>query len=313
MSDGGIANGAGATFAKTVVASYSGTFNLLSGKVLGDLRASTDGIVNVLGGQSNGALTASYGGRVNVSGGAANGGLFLPDGGNATVTGGLIGANAWPYSVRLMRGGRVTMAGGVQADKFFAEAGSVVTLLGGEFKVDGVPVAGLANIGDNVQLNPSTTSVVTGVYADGTPFAFAMDANTNFPDVFAAGSLNLKLSSLPNATPMQLDASVDAIPLGIRGGQTLTVGSGAVLHDNFMAGRNGTVDVLPGGTVGKNLEVIGATVNVLGGTIGANFDAYDGSVINISGGRTSSQMNAFTGSVVNVSGGAIEPRCRENP
>jgi hypothetical protein len=156
-----------------------------------------------------------------------------------------------------------------------------------------------------VQWDPGAASTLTGVYADGTPFAFVLDASTNYPDKFAAGTLSLELAVLPSVSPLQIVASATPIPFGIRQGQTITVDSGGVVRDNFMAGRGSTVNVLPGGTVGKNLEAIDATVNVLGGNFGANLTAFDGSIINITGGTTSAQLNAFAGSVVNVSGGAL--------
>ena len=93
-----------------------------------------------------------------------------------------------------------------------------------------------------------------------------------------------------------------------------------VIGDFESMGSDTTLNVLPGGSVGKRFNagaVDGSSTNVemniSGGTVGLNasffsdyaFNAYAGSVVNISGGEVGIGSNANFGSEVNISGGKI--------
>jgi hypothetical protein len=74
---------------------------------------------------------------------------------------------------------------------------------------------------------------------------------------------------------------------------------------DFNAGWRSTLRIHAGGTAGSNLEVVGGTVDLLGGSIGDNFDAFTGSTVNIIHGTVGANFSAHNGSIVNISGGTI--------
>jgi hypothetical protein len=223
--------------------------------------------------------------------------------GASDVAGSNIEVNIFGGSVgrrfRAYDGSRVAISGGSIGDRFWSLDGSRVTISGGEFRLDGVPVAGLESVGDSTALDLPDGALLTGVLADGTPFAFSSLDD----DSIAPGTLTVQTSELPPVGPSVITASTDAIPLGIRQGQTLVVDPGGMVGDNFNAGRGSTVNVT-GGTVGNYLEVVEATVTISDGSVGGQFDAF-GSQVNISGGAVVTGLEAFHGSVVNIMGGSV--------
>jgi hypothetical protein len=96
----------------------------------------------------------------------------------------------------------------------------------------------------------------------------------------------------------------DPVPTGIRGDQTVTVMEGGVVGHNFTAGWGSTVNVI-GGEVGANFEASGALVRIEGGTVAHGMGALPGSKLFISGGSVGAGLYAFTGSNVMITGGSI--------
>jgi hypothetical protein len=256
--------------------------------------------VTIFGGSVGENLTAYTGSQVTIAGGWVDDEFGARSGSQVTITGGSVGWNDDAFTARA--GSQVTISGGALGPAFRMRDGSQVTITGGEFYLDGVPIEGLGSVGSSMAIDVPEDAVLSGVLADGTPFAFSsMDA-----DLIARGTLTLVSSSLPPVGPALITASTDPIPLGIRQGQTLVVDDGGVVADNFHVGAGGTVTIEEGGVVGRSLEAIGAEVTVSGGSVGNEFSAFRGSEVMISGGVVGRYFIAVDGSQVIISGGVVE-------
>ena len=88
----------------------------------------------------------------------------------------------------------------------------------------------------------------------------------------------------------------------------ITVPAGLGIGDGASFGGDGLLTQLNlvGGSVGDNFDAqSGNEVNISDGIVGSGFDAFTGSEVNISGGTVGPSFLALPGSVANVSGGAI--------
>jgi len=170
-----------------------------------------------------------------------------------------------------------------------------------------VPVSGFTSLVDEQAINLNKGSVLSGVLANGTPFAFSSLKS----DVISDGTLRLTTAVLPPIGPAVIMLPNDPAPIGIRSGQTLVVKDGGVVHDNFLAGWDSTL-VITGGTIGRDFATVGAKVSISGGTIGEFFGAFSGSEVNISGGSVGEYFRANSGSVVNISGGSVDKNFNAN-
>ena len=213
------------------------------------------------------------------------------------ISGGSAGDNFSAYS-----GSTVNLSGGTVGDRFGAFDGGMVNIFGDEFRFNGVLVDGLDAIGDMLAFDlptPPPPSVLSGTLADGTPFAFS----SHDMDDFSNGTLTLHRTALPAIGPPVIVVPTDPVPLGIREGQTVIVNEGGVVGNNFNAGR-GSTTVVTGGSVGRNLELAGATLVASAGTIGNDLDAFSGSNVSISGGEVGFGFRVHDGTV-NISDGSI--------
>lgn len=256
------------------------------------------GTLNMSAGSIGSSASFQYG-TLNLSGGKIDQWFTANSGATINMTGGSFG------SFTGQQGSTLNMSGGVLGTSVYTSAGSSVTLAGGEFKLDGIPIAGLDTIGNTIPFNLPTGSLLSGVMADGTPFAYSSLDGDRFLD----GTLKLKRAAVTAVVPGVIDLNHDPAPLGIRGEQTLIVPASSSLVDNFIAGEGSSV-VISGGQVARNLEAVGAHVNITGGSVGRWLDAFRGSTIDIAGGVVGEAMDAFAGSVVNVSGGQIAEEFR---
>ncbi len=283
--------GAGGTAPSNFVAGWGSTVNVDGGEVGANFEA-VGAAVNIADGVIQGGFDFFHDSVVAISGGqlGLNGYLLHSQ---LDVTGGVIGS-----TLTLGEGVTATLAGGTIDDRMRVDAGSVVTLVGGEFRVDGLPIAGLDIEGDTVAFDIPPSAVLSGTHADGTPFAFSSWDGDLFPE----GVITLRAESLPQVGPTSIDASTDPLPLGIRDGQTMTVGPGAVVPFAFNAGRGSRVDVA-GGEVGNKLEAVAAEVNISSGTVGDLLDAYDGTTLTMTGGELGYGAHVDNGSVFHLSGG----------
>lgn len=307
-----------------------GTLNIAGGQA-GKLGTLVGGTINLTSGYLGTTFHAKAGSILNVSGGTVDQELTIDDGGTANISGGQIGyqfsANSGSHvnlsggrlhELEAMSGSQIHVSGG-NSDEFVVGAGAEADISGGSFgddfviasgttaalhglgfEVDGVPVSGLSAPGDEVTLTftPASNRLLTGTLADGTPFAFS----TNSQDGISSVKL-VRSADLP-PTPTMIQVPTDSAPLGVHSGQTLTLLVGGQLGDNFHAGRGSTVNVL-GGTVGTNFEAFAAAVNIQGGQLGNKFDVFPQSQVNIAGGSVTGNLSAYSQSVVNVTGGTV--------
>jgi hypothetical protein len=295
-------------------AGWGSTVNIAGGEVGRNFEASgaavviSDGFVGpgfdafsgsdvlISGGIVASGMEAFYGSEIHVSGGLLESGIDAFDGSRVSISGGSVGERMHAQS-----GSEVTLAGGVLGDQFMADTGSSLTVSGGEFRLDGALVPGLDVIGDSVELDLLDGQSLSGVSADGTPFAFSsQDA-----DLFAPGTLTLQSVTLPATGPSLIVASTDALPSGIRESQTLLVDAGGVVDSRFSAGFGSTLILEEGGRIETDLETAGAEVFIYGGMVGPGFEAFHGSNVHVSGGLLESGFEAFYGSQVSISGGVI--------
>lgn len=83
--------------------------------------------------------------------------------------------------------------------------------------------------------------------------------------------------------------------------------SGGSVGSDFNAFSGSTVNI-SAGSVGNGFDAFsGSTINISGGSIGSGFDAFSGSTVNIFGGSVGSDFDATAGSTVNISGGSFGP------
>lgn len=276
--------------------------------------------VNISGGAVGAGFRANGGSLIEISGGVVGNNFFARGGSVVNVVGGVMDG-----LVTVRGGGDFSIRGGTFADGFSADLDSAVRLFGGDFRLDGQEIAGLDETGDSVPLDIFDNAVLSGVLADGTPFAMTQADS----DVFQIGTLTLHQVDLPAIGPAQITASTDPVPLGVRNGQTLTVDAGGVVGDHFNGGVGSTL-VVDQGDVGNNLETFGAVtlnsgsignrfdahrgsdVQINGGSVGTFARAYADSVVTISGGTTGSFFEALNGSMVNVAGGALGSQSEAN-
>jgi hypothetical protein len=287
---GGTVNMTGGTLGQFEVLAGA-TFTVSGGVVESDLYARDGSTVNIAGGLVSPTFDA--GSEVHISGGRLAIFSDARDGSHVVVTGGDLGFGFYAYA-----NANVQVFGGTFGDALTA-SGSSLEYHGFDFELDGVPVAGLVNEGDTVSVTAGE-KLFTGTLADGTPFAFLATGE----DDYRFASLRLERSATPPTVPV-IDITGGTGPLGARNGQTLTLHNGGSLPSNFNAGRGSTVNIL-GGTVGQNFEAYVAVVNVEGGDIADGLDAFAGSEINVRGGHVGRDFDAYAGSVVNVSGGNMD-------
>lgn len=291
-------------------AGWGSAVNVNGGEVRVNFQAA-GAVVNVSAGSVGNAFDMFHGSTLNVSGGTlGTDGRLL--GAAIQMTGGVVGA-----SLKASQNSTLQFSGGAIGDRLKLDASSHATLVGGDFRLDGVPIAGLNQPGDTAPLELPNTVVLSGILADGTPFA----VTTQDGDTLPAGVLTLQQSALPPIGPAILDAAVDDAGHGIRTGQTLAVGAGSQLPTHYNMAPGAQLNV-SGGGAGQNLEAVAATINLSSGVIGPEFDAYQGTVLNMTGGQlgqnawldngsrlvqsggVSSYLTATRASAVQVSGGS---------
>ena len=298
------------------ISAYDGsTVNIFGGEVQDSFIAFSGSIVNISGGQIF-SHTAFGGSTVNIQGGEIN--WINADGSSraavvnisaglvrhidATVLGTVNISGGSVDRPNFAPGSRINLSGGT-----FGESrldGSVI-IEGGEFRLNGVSIQGLEPIGASRLFaieNAGTDAVLSGVFADGTPFAFANDYDR------LNRSITLKTVSIPSIGATSIVASdLSTMIQGVRQGQTIRVDQGAVIPEWFNAGRGSTIVIEEGGRLEKGLESIGARVHVDGGLIARDLNAFDGSEIVMSAGSVEGKVHIYDSSA-NVSGGTVSGR-----
>ncbi|BBO35881.1 hypothetical protein PLANPX_5493 [Lacipirellula parvula] len=279
------------------------TVTLKSGRINDSqyLRGST---LNVQGGDFYGWLRE--GSTLNVTGGLVSG-ASIDDDVTATISGGQINqiSGDKESTVNIFGGeinsahlqGAVHLYGGrIDDDPFRVRVGGKLFIHATEFRLNGVPIAGLQNVGDSQVIPVPAGSVLSGVYSNGAPFVFSGDR----------GEIDAPISLIQSAPhgPLPTSYTVNNAesPDGIHDGQTLTLQTGGALPAHFTVGQGGHL-VVQAGTVGRNLEVIDATFDMLGGAASTTH-AYRGATVNIGGTAEFGGVTAYNGSIVNIGGAA---------
>ncbi|QDT74535.1 hypothetical protein I41_37320 [Lacipirellula limnantheis] len=292
---------------------YGSAINISGGVFEGVVRAHRGSVINFSGGQIGHYLTVDNGSVVNVSGGVIDYGTQVNRGGVLNLSGGELGEEFQVYSGAFnMNGGSIAgrasilgdavanVSGGTIGDQLSVQNGARLVLAGGDFRLNGVPLSGLATIGSSTAVDIPADALLSGTLRDGTPFAFSDQDG----DYFEPGAIRLInwYDELPN--PPLIDRPNGPTPTGVRAGQTIVVDASHPLGDHFNAGWGSSVTVA-GGSIGENFEAAGAQVLLASGSIGDGFDAFHGSVVTIAGGEIGDRFEAYEGSTVNIAGGRI--------
>lgn len=270
--------------------------NVYAGGIVGDVTARDGGELVVHGGNLRG-VKVELGSSADIRGGAVDW-LNVSDG-TLDLFGGSVGPiDARPNStVHITGGGQATLK---------MDAQSPLSIDGGDFRLDGVPIAGLAEVGNTTTQLIPPGSVLSGVLSDGTPFAFGNPQRVVTVDGSEVpGPIMLRSTELPPIGPADIVAATDDVGLGVREGQTVLVHGDGILPDSYKAGRGSTIHVEAGGMVGKHLQAVAADVYIAGGIVDERFRAIAGSTVAITGGRIRNDFQVADGVTVNVSGGTI--------
>jgi hypothetical protein len=286
---GGVVNVSGGKIGSGFDALDGSVVTMTGGMIDSEFEVFDGGRADIRGGEIGGNLHVEDGGVANVSGGRLRG-LEPQDGSTVVVTGGLIDA------ISPRPGSHVEVRGGAYGDAF-ENQGATPTLFGLDFEINGAPVAGLGEIGQEATLTVASDQLFTGTLSDGTPFAFT----TNESDTMRTVRL---VRTADVAGPAVINVPSDAAPLGVRAGQELRLGAGGVLGPHFNAGKGSLVNILDG-SVGENFEGYGAAVNIDGGTVGNNFDAFAGSQVHVRGGVVGLNFEAHAQSSVELTDGLM--------
>lgn len=232
--------------------------------------------------------------ELNVYGGWVAPSLTAFSGSTLNVFGGTI-AN----SFRAAGGSSVRLAGGSLVSGNF-DSGSSLTLVGNNFRIDDALAPGAGSLG-TIPVSIPLTSVLSGTLSDGTNFAFSGSA--------LRGNTAIQYAAIPPAAPGEINVPGDPVPKNLYADQRLIVREGGQVS-GLTAAFGSAIDIHPGGTV-SSVQLIGTTVNILGGRMDYGTAASVGSVINLHSGELSS-IFANPGSVVKMTGGSIDSRADFN-
>ncbi|WP_146589068.1 dockerin type I repeat-containing protein [Posidoniimonas polymericola] len=285
--DNSVINMSGGLIHTGFVSRLGSVVNLSGGRIYSYYNL--EGELNMAGGSIAWGFDALPGSSLNASGGEFESGLEILDAtahfSGGEVRGGLIARGQ----------SEVRLSGGTFGDSVTLEPGVAATLAGAEFQIDGVPVTGLAGPGSQLTTTLPTGALLSGVLADGTPFAFTTE------DGDTLSELRLEAAEPLPATPGVFTASLGDAPLGLRAGQTLNVDDGATSRFNVVAGHGSTLNVLPGGKLRYGGKAIGAEINISGGVVEYGFDAMLGTQVHATGGSVD-RIDVFAGSTLVIDG-----------
>ncbi len=256
----------------------------VSGGTFGSRFGAFDGsAVNITGGSFGAQFYAGAGSHMNISGpfvsAATFGDFEAGSGSNVTISSGLFS----PTFVADV-GSNVAISGGSFATGFSAPTGANVGVSGGEFRLNGAPFAGST-------VNLGATDVLSGTLADGSPFIFTPQMGDDL------GGVTFTPVALPAIDTTPIVVTNASVADGLRQGQSLTLQSGGSLNRNFQT--VGATLQIDGGTMGNGFEASESQVNIAGGQIGQFGSVYK-STVNISGGSIGTHFLAGNGSTVNI-------------
>ena len=279
------------------VEAISGTeVNVSGGSLSFFFDAESGSEINISGGDVGSGLDANSGSEVNISGGSIGNGFNANSGSEVNISGGCFDRLFEAFS-----GSQVNISGGSFEPPFRANSGSDVELIGGEFRLNGAAFSG-----STITLNAD--DVFTGTLADGSAFVFNSQESRSirfpFDTLDTLSGVQLTQVALPSLdlSPIVISNPNPNLPPGLRPGQTLTLQDGGEANNFAVVGATLNVE---GGSFSACVEATESTINISGsGGIG-NFSAYFGSQVNISGNGVGVFSEAFSGSEVNISGGFV--------
>ena len=292
----------------------TGSKVIIQGGNIGDNFEVAGGNVDIIDGSIGNDFGVFAGSIVNIHGGTVGRSMRPLPGSSVNILGGHV------ESVFIPGASKLSISGGTIARYFWARIDAEVIISGEDFRVNGILVEGLGDVGDQQPVELASSDVLSGTLSDGTPFAFASKDH----DTFEKGTLTLARTETPPIIEKMISLPESPTPKGIRTGQTLVVGNGGALNDSFNAGRGSEV-IVNGGAIGNNFEAVGAIVNLIEGEIGSEFDAFGGTNVTVVGGTIGESfyvgngssislydgqigqgLEAAYGSVVNISGGIVD-------
>lgn len=278
---------------------HNGTSLRLNSGSIGDQLTAYDGSSVTIDGGEIGEFFDVRGANVLVEGGTIGNGFIARNGlrgrdSSVVIRGGMI------EDFTSFDGSDVVMFGGTISNNFSVHEGGTATIGGGDFRINGVPIEGLQDVGDASPVNPPANSVLSGVLIDGSPFIINISPRSQF----AEDALTLAVFAIPPVGAADLELPRDDVLHGLRSGQTLVVRNGGSTGDGFRALAGSVIEVA-GGEVGGYLRSYRASVAVTDGSIGDDFFSLDSNTITLSGGSIGRRFTAGSGSVVNISGGQL--------
>ncbi len=197
----------GGTVGNDFDAFFGSTVNISGGTVGDAFDALSGSTVNISGGSVGKTFSALAGSAVNISGGSVGEWFDALDGSTVNIEGGTVGSL---FSAG--DGSTVNISGGAFSDRFVMYSNATVDISGVDFAINGVPLAGLDNIGDRVGVDLADGQVLSGTFANGTPFAFA----PRDIDDIANGTLTLVQTVDPAIGPAVINVPSDPVPSGVR-------------------------------------------------------------------------------------------------
>ena len=106
-------------------------------------------------------------------------------------------------------GSEVNITGGAIGDNLYT-INNHLNITGGDFRLNGVPIAGLGSPGDTLQVNFPFESVFTGILADGTPFHQLVNSQVSGEySSFSNGTVTLHSVALPAIGPPTISLPTD--------------------------------------------------------------------------------------------------------
>ena len=275
------------------------TLTVEAGGSLGDAYAAVNATLNIQGGTVGDGLKLA-GSDVTIGPDSIVGSGVSAFGGSIDLTGGRVGED-----FRVQAGTDVRLAGGAIGRGLEIDQNATATIVASDLKLNGETVTD-----SQVTLPRFSNDVLTGVFADGTPFAFSQSTGDSLAVQISVEQVTL---ADPSLTPIVVDGSTTNVPAGLRPGQSLTVQEGGQLLEEFTV-LDSTLNV-EGGFVTQTTEIVRSTVNVSGGEFGdvsgsiealfgTAIQVSDNSTLNISGGNAG-LVEINNDSVANVSGGAV--------
>ncbi|MCA9188947.1 MAG: hypothetical protein KDA99_25160, partial [Planctomycetales bacterium] len=269
--------------------SLNSTLTMNGGRIGGVVNILTPGTIRIRGGSIEGDVYASRS-AVEISGGEIGAKLQLAADTSLNMTGGKI--------TELRYDGPTRIAGGAIGYGFAGSAKNM-TLVGSDFRVDGEPIEGiegLVQLGDTLNLEIPSPAVLSGIYADGTPFAIQKQ-------LWGSDPIKLEFAPLAPAADALVVSQGDR-PYGVHEGQHIVVDAPGI-GNSFQAGRGSTVSVVEGGEIGRAMTAASARVDIANATIGADFTALLGTYVSVHNGVFGDRLQLASGSQLEMTTGTI--------